>query len=888
MDRRTCACLPLCVLALLLLAPVGHCSLTVEMDARRLAAEADTIVIGMVVGIRPGAGFHQVDVRVEVPLKHSRTGEILTLTIPGGPDPRGPDFVPAVPHFAPGETSLIHVEQVAPGRFTVLGGVQGRKAICNGLLVGDYEPLSEAVQTIEGVCGRHPEAGGAARFNTRAAPATAMPAIASISPSKAAANIGDTVVISGQNFGPGPGPTRYDSVLFSRADYPGAVATADIVSWSDGSITCKVPMADSGGVVVEVDGVGASDPKPFDVSFCYSGEHVPNSAFPQRRSYHKDGTPDTVGENGALDRAFATWAKHGYMHSYLWSTEADGYPHPHNQFSIVAWCPDGGWPYLYPPESTAPGVLVVQSRHSRGMWLNDAAGFNWTLGASGYDVQNVATHLVGHWWGLADLFGSRDRAKTMYHLVKADQTKNRSLTDDDIAGITRLYPGKPVLGTNRVRYVFTDVAGGQRIADGPMAKGVNKGSGFLSWRITRSEPDWLTARGSGTSYAHEGNQASPDILLVARTENLTVLGSPYRGTFRLVGPPYCGTRVLDVPVTLKITGDAPYLRYASYFPNGVKPSSAKPGENFTFNVAYKCPDDYEPKRAACRVERYTREHLWEFYGELKMTKNWGAVDDEWMCWGAATLPENAYRIRFIAVTPDGHKVGGAPTKWRRYPRIIAPPRLRWTGATGYTSDGVQPNVGPAGTRFYFKVDYWDAAGDAPSRAQVQLRQDGRIVFTKGMAAAVNTPCWQGRIYRTSILINRRGQYEYRFRFADATGAARGAPTRWKSGLRVTESSQGMPAITSLVATPTNAGAQLTFDLGAQADVTARVLNLAGRPIRTICRAKALEAGTRTLVWNAQDDSGLPVPRAVYLLEVSADGADGARGRALTPVRIERE
>ena len=148
-----------------------------------------------------------------------------------------------------------------------------------------------------------------------------------------------------------------------------------------------------------------------------------------------------------------------------------------------------------------------------------------------------------------------------------------------------------------------------------------------------------------------------------------------------------------------------------------------------------------------------------------------------------------------------------------------------------------------------------AAGDAPSRAQVQLRQDGRIVFTKGMAAAVNTPCWQGRIYRTSILINRRGQYEYRFRFADATGAARGAPTRWKSGLRVTESSQGMPAITSLVATPTNAGAQLTFDLGAQADVTARVLNLAGRPIRTICRAKALEAGTRTLVWNAQDDSG---------------------------------
>jgi hypothetical protein len=846
-------------------------------------------VVGTVVGIRPGAGCHHVDVRVEVPLKHSRTGDTLTLTIPGGPDPRAPDFVPAVPHFAPGETSLIHVEQVAAGRLTVLGGVQGRKAICNGMLVGDYEPLGEAVQTIKSVCGHHPEADGIARFTTREAPATAMPVIAGINPSKAAANIGDQVTISGQNFGPGPGPTRYDSVLFARADYPGAVARADIVSWSNGSITCKVPMADSGGVIVEVDGVGASDPKRFDVSFCYSGQRVSNSAFPQRRIYHKDGTPDTGGEFVALNRAFDTWGQHGYMHSYLLSAEGDGYPHPHNTTSILAWCPEGGWPYPYPPDNAAPAVLVLQEKDSRGVWFNDATGFTWSIGGGGgsYDVQNVATHVVGHWWGLADLFGSRDRAKTMYHLVEADQTKNRSLTADDIAGITRLYAGQPAMGTDRVRYVLTNEAGTDWDSNETEISVLNKGDGFLSWRIAECSP-WLRAFTDVPQHpGNVGNDSYPQIKLSAFTRYKTVLGSPYRGTIRLVGPPNCSDEELIVPVTLKITGDAPYLRFDPYFPEGVKPAAAPPGENFTFRVSYKCPNDYEPKRVACHVERYDREHLWERYGELKMSTNYLAVPDDFACWGAAKLPEGVYRIRFEALTPDGNEVGGAPTKWRRYPRIISRPRLYWAGATGLTDDGVKPNVGPTGTRFLFKVEYWDAAGDAPTQAQVQLRQDGKVVFTKPMTPVDRTPCWQGRIYRTGITINRRGQYTYRFRFADATGAARGAPTQWTSGLRVTESSQGTLAITSLAATPTNVGAEVTFHLAARADVTARILNLAGRPVRTICRAQPSDAGTCTLAWNAQDDAGSPVPSGLYLVEVAATGGDGARTKALGQVNVAR-
>ena len=62
-------------------------------------------------------------------------------------------------------------------------------------------------------------------------------------------------------------------------------------------------------------------------------------------------------------------------------------------------------------------------------------------------------------------------------------------------------------------------------------------------------------------------------------------------------------------------------------------------------------------------------------------------------------------------------------------------------------------------------------------------------------------------------------------------------------------------VSSLAALPTRTGAQVTFSLSSSAHVTATVLNVAGRPIKTIAADKPLAAGAQTLLWNSVPASG---------------------------------
>jgi len=59
---------------------------------------------------------------------------------------------------------------------------------------------------------------------------------------------------------------------------------------------------------------------------------------------------------------------------------------------------------------------------------------------SAYDIQNVGTHELGHSLSLADLYNRADSEKTMYGYAAAGETKKRTLDQDDINGITYLYP----------------------------------------------------------------------------------------------------------------------------------------------------------------------------------------------------------------------------------------------------------------------------------------------------------------------------------------------------------------------------------------------------------------------------------------------------------------
>ncbi|MBM3497124.1 MAG: hypothetical protein FJX74_00490 [Armatimonadetes bacterium] len=103
----------------------------------------------------------------------------------------------------------------------------------------------------------------------------------------------------------------------------------------------------------------------------------------------------------------------------------------------------------------------------------------------------------------------------------------------------------------------------------------------------------------------------------------------------------------------------------------------------------------------------------------------------------------------------------------------------------------------------------------------------------------------------------------------------------------TLSSAGALALSGTTALLAGTGAEIAFTLSAPAEVEVAVLNLAGRPVATVCRAREYSAGTQRLYWDGRGDSGLRVPAGRYVVQVGARGPDGAQARALATVLIGR-
>jgi hypothetical protein len=74
--------------------------------------------------------------------------------------------------------------------------------------------------------------------------------------------------------------------------------------------------------------------------------------------------------------------------------------------------------------------------------LFNTSGINWgdaTVNEALMDLQNIATHEIGHCAGMGDLYQRRADEETMFGYSTEGETSKRDLYLGDIAGITNLY-----------------------------------------------------------------------------------------------------------------------------------------------------------------------------------------------------------------------------------------------------------------------------------------------------------------------------------------------------------------------------------------------------------------------------------------------------------------
>lgn len=95
------------------------------------------------------------------------------------------------------------------------------------------------------------------------------------------------------------------------------------------------------------------------------------------------------------------------------------------------------------------------------------------------------------------------------------------------------------------------------------------------------------------------------------------------------------------------------------------------------------------------------------------------------------------------------------------------------------------------------------------------------------------------------------------------------------------------AVTASAATTKGAGVMLTYNVTKACAVSIRLLNLAGRTVKTLAAGKAVTAGVQTQLWNLTSDNGTNIPAGSYLLQIDAATEDGQQVRGLTQVRVTR-
>jgi len=80
---------------------------------------------------------------------------------------------------------------------------------------------------------------------------------------------------------------------------------------------------------------------------------------------------------------------------------------------------------------------------------------------------------------------------------------------------------------------------------------------------------------------------------------------------------------------------------------------------------------------------------------------------------------------------------------------------------------------------------------------------------------------------------------------------------------------------------------ISYTLTAEAEVSAQILSLTGKPVRMLAARQAATRGTNQIVWDGRDGQGRVVPAGVYLVQITATAQDGNTVKAAYQLNMNR-
>lgn len=244
-----------------------------------------------------------------------------------------------------------------------------------------------------------------------------------------------------------------------------------------------------------------------------------------------------------------------------------------------------------------------------------------------------------------------------------------------------------------------------------------------------------------------------------------------------------GLATVNRPASGKLSGPtvdrAPTLSWlgsVGFVTDGVHPNTAPAGTKFSFRVKYSDPDG-DP--ATSVLLRLFKPDGAEFPGSpFAMAP--GAGTPDWIAgvlFGkVVTLTERGPYTYFMVATGGGATVRLPANARKTGLAVDNAPVLAWTGAAGFTSDGVQPDWAAPGSEFTFRVRYSDLDADPATVVKLYLYNPaGKPVkgspFT--MTPAGGTPNWvAGVVFSQTVKLSAHGAHQYFFAASGGYGTAR--------------------------------------------------------------------------------------------------------------------